>query len=42
MIFKAPNGWLQGFKDQNNIKQFMVVGKFGDVRRLSLGAFLEN
>ena len=34
--FKASNGWLQRFKDQNNIKQLVVSSESGDVRRPSL------
>ena len=34
--FKASNGWLQRFKDRNNIKQLVVSGESGDVRRLLL------
>ena len=28
--FKACNGWLQIFKDRNNIKQLVVSGESGD------------
>ena len=35
--FKASNGWLQRFKDRNNIKQLVVSGESGDVRLLQLG-----
>ena len=37
--FKASHGWLQGFKDRNNIKQLVVSGELGDVNQETVTAW---
>ena len=40
--FKASNGWLQRFKDRNNIKQLVVSGESGDVNQETVTAWREG
>ena len=40
--FKASNGWLQRFKDRNNIKQLVVSGESGDVNEETVAAWRER
>ena len=40
--FKASNGWLQRFKDRNNIKQLVVSGESGDVSEETVAAWRER
>ena len=40
--FKASNGWLQKFKDRNNIKQLVVSGESGDVSEETVTAWHER
>ena len=40
--FTGSNGWLEKWKSRYNIKQFVISGESGDVRRWGNHRFLER